>query len=163
MTNMNKLDKTIFEMKKILLKNESFKKLLYYNTPDSLSQSVPTLAQVADLVKTTPAIYMEEDENQFELNTFAVIYVPIIDFSAQLNDITFVVDVFTKKELIELDNNKLRLHQLVTEIYETLDNKRVSLAGRIQFSNASYVNMGNRYIGFQIEMSVIDEAAENDF
>lgn len=163
MTNMNKLDKTIFEMKKMLLKNESFKKLLYYNTPDSLSQSVPTLAQVTDLVKTTPAIYMEEDENQFELNTFAVIYVPIIDFSAQLNDITFVVDVFTKKELIELDNNKLRLHQLVTEIYETLDNKRVSLAGRIQFSNASYVNMGNRYIGFQIEMSVIDEAAENDF
>lgn len=163
MTNMNKLDKTIFEMKKMLLKNESFKKLLYYNTPDSLSQSVPTLAQATDLVKTTPAIYMEEDENQFELNTFAVIYVPIIDFSAQLNDITFVVDVFTKKELIELDNNKLRLHQLVTEIYETLDNKRVSLAGRIQFSNASYVNMGNRYIGFQIEMSVIDEAAENDF
>lgn len=163
MTNMNKLDKTIFEMKKMLLKNEKFKKLVYYNTPDSLSQSVPTLAQVTDLVKTTPAIYMEEDENQFELNTFAVIYVPIIDFSAQLNDITFVVDVFTRKELIELDNNQLRLHQLITEIYETLDNKRVSLAGRIQFSNASYVNMGNRYIGFQIEMSVIDEAAENDF
>lgn len=163
MTNMNKLDKTIFEMKKMLLKNENFKKLLYYNTPDSLSQSVPTLAQVTDLVKTTPAIYMEEDENQFELNTFAVIYVPIIDFSAQLNDITFVVDVFTRKELIELDNNQLRLHQLITEIYETLDNKRVSLAGRIQFSNASYVNMGNRYIGFQIEMSIIDEAAENDF
>lgn len=160
---MNKLDKTIFEMKKMLLKNENFKKLLYYNTPDSLSQSVPTLAQVTDLVKTTPAIYMEEDENQFELNTFAVIYVPIIDFSAQLNDITFVVDVFTRKELIELDNNQLRLHQLITEIYETLDNKRVSLAGRIQFSNASYVNMGNRYIGFQIEMSIIDEAAENDF
>lgn len=163
MTNMNKLDKAIFEMKKMLLKNENFKKLVYYNTPDSLSQSVPTLAQVTDLVKTTPAIYMEEDENQFELNTFAVIYVPIIDFSAQLNDITFVVDVFTRKELIELDDNKLRLHQLITEIYETLDNKRVSLAGRIQFSNASYVNMGNRYIGFQIEMSVIDEAAENDF
>jgi hypothetical protein len=160
---MNKLDKTIFEMKKMLLKNENFKKLLYYNTPDSLVQAVPTLNQVTDLVKTTPAIYMEEDENQFELNTFAVIYVPIIDFSAQLNDITFVVDVFTRKELIELDNNQLRLHQLVTEIYETLDNKRVSLAGRIQFSNASYVNMGNRYIGFQIEMSVIDEAAENDF
>lgn len=160
---MNKLDKTIFEMKKMLLKNENFKKLIYYNTPDSLSQSVPTLAQVTDLIKTTPAIYMEEDENQFELNTFGVIYVPIIDFSAQLTDITFVVDVFTRKELIELDNNKLRLHQLLTEIYETLDNKRVSLAGRIQFSNASYVNMGNRYIGFQIEMSIIDEAAENDF
>lgn len=163
MTNMNKLDRTIFEMKKMLLKNENFKKLIYYNTPDSLSQSVPTLAQVTDLIKTTPAIYMEEDENQFELNTFGVIYVPIIDFSAQLTDITFVVDVFTRKELIELDNNKLRLHQLLTEIYETLDNKRVSLAGRIQFSNASYVNMGNRYIGFQIEMSIIDEAAENDF
>ena len=160
---MNKLDKTIFEMKKMLLKNENFKKLIYYNTPDSLSQSVPTLAQVTDLIKTTPAIYMEEDENQFELNTFGVIYVPIIDFSAQLTDITFVVDVFTRKELIELDNNQLRLHQLLTEIYETLDNKRVSLAGRIQFSNASYVNMGNRYIGFQIEMSIIDEAAENDF
>lgn len=163
MTNMNKLDKTIFEMKKMLLKNENIKKLIYYNTPDSLSQSVPTLNQVTDLIKTTPAIYMEEDENQFDLNTFAVIYVPIIDFSTQLNDITFVIDIFTRKELIDLDNNQMRLHQLVTEIYETLDNKRVSLAGRIQFSNASYVNMGNRYIGFQVEMSIIDEAAENDF
>lgn len=163
MTNMNKLDKTIFEMKKMLLKNENIKKLIYYNTPDSLSQSAPTLNQVTDLIKTTPAIYMEDDENQFDLNTFAVIYVPIIDFSAQLNDITFVIDIFTRKELIDLDNNQMRLHQLVTEIYETLDNKRVSLAGRIQFSNASYVNMGNRYIGFQVEMSIIDEAAENDF
>lgn len=160
---MNKLDKTIFEMKKMLLKNESFKKLIYHNTPDALSLSVPTLNQVQNFILTTPAIYMEEDENQFELNTFAVIYIPIIDFSSQLNDITFVIDLFTRKELIELDNNQLRLHQLLTEVYETLDNKRVSLAGRIEFTNASYVNMGNRYIGFQIEISVIDEAAENDF
>jgi hypothetical protein len=110
-----------------------------------------------------PAIYMEEDENKFDLNSFAVIYIPVIDFTKDLNDITFIIDLFTRKELIELDNNQLRLHQLVTEIYETLDNKRVSLAGRIQFSNASYVNMGNRYIGFQVEMSIIDQAAENDF
>jgi hypothetical protein len=163
MSSINKLDKTIMEIKKMLLKNESFRKLLYFNTPDCLSIQAPTLVQVQNLVFTTPAIYMEEDENQFNLNSFAVIYIPIIDFSKELNDITFIIDLFTKKELIELDNNQLRLHQLVTEIYETLDNKRVSLAGRIQFSNASYVNMGNRYIGFQVEMSIIDQAAENDF
>jgi hypothetical protein len=163
MSNINRLDKTIMEIKKMLLKNESFRKLIYFNTPDSLSNQAPTQLEVQDFIFTTPSIYMEEDDNSFRLNTFAVIYVPVIDFSKELNDITFIIDLFTKKELIELDNNQLRLHQLVTEVYETLDNKRVSLAGRIEFSNASYINMGNRYIGFQVEMSIVDQAAENDF
>lgn len=163
MSNIKQIDKAILEIKKMLIKNETVRKLIHFNTPDALSLTAPTQEQVKDMILTTPAIYMEEDENEFGYNTFMVIYVPIIDFSSQLNDITFVIDLFTRKELIEIDNNQLRLHQLLAEVYETLDNKRVSLAGRIDFSNASYVNMGNRYIGFQMEMSIIDEAAENDF
>lgn len=163
MSNIKQIDKAILEIKKMLIKNETVRKLIHFNTPDALSLTAPTQEQVKDMILTTPAIYMEEDENEFGFNTFMVIYVPIIDFSSQLNDITFVIDLFTRKELIEIDNNQLRLHQLLAEVYETLDNKRVSLAGRIDFSNASYVNMGNRYIGFQMEMSIIDEAAENDF
>jgi hypothetical protein len=37
------------------------------------------------------------------------------------------------------------------------------MAGRIQLTTATYINIGNRYLGFQIEMSIIDEAVENDF
>lgn len=47
--------------------------------------------------------------------------------------------------------------------YKSLDNQRVSMAGRIKIKSASYVVIGTAYVGYQIELSIIDEAVENDF
>jgi hypothetical protein len=163
MSNIKNIDRVIMEMKKMLLSNENIRKILGDHTPSALENAAPTKSSVLDLILTTPAVYMNEDDTNVKYNTFCVIYVPLLQFNSQMNDLTFVIDIFTRKELIELNNNKLRLHQLLAEIVETIDNKRISMAGRIQFSTATYINMGNRYLGFQVEMSVIDEAVENDF
>lgn len=163
MSNINQLDKVIMEIKKILLKNENFKKLLKYNTPDALAGAAVDKAEVTNFVKTTPALYMVEEEDEIQLNSFAVVYTPTIAFSDKLNDITFIVDLFTRKEILELNNNQLRLHQMLSEAATSLDNQRLSFAGRIQLSSATYVVVGNRYVGFQLEIDVIDEPVENDF
>lgn len=163
MSNIKNIDRVIMEIKKMLLTNENIRKLLGDNTPSALENAAPTKSSVSELILTTPAVYMTEDENNVKYNTFAVIYVPLLEFNSQMNDLTFVIDLFTRKELIELDNNRLRLHQILAEIVETIDNKRISMAGRIQFTTATYINIGNRYLGFQVEMSVLDEAVENDF
>lgn len=163
MSNIKNIDRVIMEIKKMLLTNENIRKLLGDNTPSALENAAPTKSSVSELILTTPAVYMTEDENNVKHNTFAVIYVPLLEFNSQMNDLTFVIDLFTRKELIELDNNRLRLHQILAEIVETIDNKRISMAGRIQFTTATYINIGNRYLGFQVEMSVLDEAVENDF
>jgi hypothetical protein len=163
MSNINQLDKVIMEIKKILLKNENFKKLLKYNTPDALAGAAVNKVDVENFVKTTPALYMVEEENEIQLNSFAVIYTPTISFSDKLNDITFIVDIFTRKEILELNNNQIRLHQMLSEAASSLENQRLSFAGRIVLSSATYVVVGNHYVGFQLEVSVIDEAIENDF
>jgi len=163
MSSIKNIDRVIMEIKKMLLTNENIRKLLGDNTPSALQNAAPTKSSVSDLILTTPAVYMTEDENNVKYNTFAVVYVPLFEFNSQMNDITFVIDVFTRKELIELDNNQLRLHQFLAETVETIDNKRISMAGRIQMTTATYINIGNRYLGFQVEMSVLDEAVENDF
>jgi hypothetical protein len=163
MSSIKNIDRVIMEIKKMLLTNENIRKLFGDNTPSALENAAPTKSSVSDLILTTPAVYMTEDENNVSYNTFAVIYVPLLEFNSQMNDLTFVIDLFTRKELIELDNNQLRLHQLLAEIVETIDNKRISMAGRVQFTTATYINIGNRYLGFQVEMSVLDEAVENDF
>jgi hypothetical protein len=163
MSNIKNIDRVIMEIKKMLLTNENIRKLLGNNTPSALQEDAPTKANVSDLILTTPAVYMNEDDSNVKYNTFCVIYTPLLQFNAQMNDLTFVIDLFTRKELIEINNNQLRLHQLLGEIVDTIDNKRISMAGRIQFSTATYINMGNRYLGFQVEMSVLDEAVENDF
>jgi hypothetical protein len=163
MSSIKNIDRVIMEIKKMLLTNENIRKLLGDNTPSALENAAPTKVSVSDFILTTPAVYMAEDETNLKHNTFAVIYIPLFEFNSQMNDLTFVIDIFTRKELIELDNNQLRLHQLLAEIVETIDNKRVSMAGRIQTTTATYINIGNRYLGFQMEMSVLDEAVENDF
>lgn len=163
MTNINNLDKVIFEIKSLLLKNENFKKLLKYNTPNALAGAAVAKADVSDFVKTSPALYMVEEELDLSLNTFAVVYIPTVSFSDKMNDVTYMVDLFTRKEILELDNNKLRLHQMLSEASIALDNQRISFAGRLHLVTATYVVAGNHYIGFQLEMNVIDEAVENDF
>lgn len=163
MTNLDKLDRVLLEIKTTLLNNENIRKLLKYNTPDALSLSAPTKEQVNYAIKTDPTIYMEEDQNKIELNSFIVAYVPSLNFSSDFNDITFMIDLFTKKEILNLHNNQIRLLQLLSEVSKSIDNKRVSLAGRIHLTNASYIVVGTRYVGYQIEFSVIDEAIENDF
>jgi hypothetical protein len=163
MSSISQLDKVIMEIKKILLKNENFKKLLKYNTPDALAGAAVDKAEVSDFIKTTPALYMVEEEQEIQLNSFAVIYTPTMTFSDKLNDITFIVDLFTRKEILELNNNQLRLHQMLSEVTASLDNQRISFAGRIHLTSATYVIVGNRYVGFQLEVDVIDEPVENDF
>lgn len=163
MSSIKNIDRIIMEIKKMLLTNDNIRKLLGDNTPSALSNTAPTKLETSELILTTPAVYMNDDESNVKYNTFAVVYVPLFEFNSQMNDITFVIDMFTRKELIELDNSQLRLHQLLAEIVETIDNKRISMAGRIQITTATYINIGNRYLGFQLEMSVLDEAVENDF
>jgi len=163
MTNIGNLDKVVFEIKTILLKNENFKKLLKYNTPDALAGAAVQKSEVVNFVKTSPALYMVEKDLDLNLNTFAVIYIPTISFSDNLNDVTYMVDLFTRKEILELDNNKLRLHQMLSEASISLDNQRISFAGRLHLISATYVVVGNHYVGFQLEINVIDEAVENDF
>ena len=163
MTNIENLDKVVFEIKTILLKNENFKKLLKYNTPDALAGAAVQKSEVVNFVKTRPALYMVEEDLDLNLNTFAVIYIPTISFSDKLSDVTYIVDLFTRKEILELDNNKLRLHQMLSEASVALDNQRISFAGRLNLVSATYVVVGNHYVGFQLEINVIDEAVENDF
>lgn len=163
MSSIKNIDRVVSEIKKMLLNNENIRKLIAVNTPNALASEVPSKNTVSEFILTSPAVYMTEDENQVNYNTFAVVYIPLLEFNSQMNDLTFAIDLFTRKELIELDNSQLRLHQLLAEIVESIDNKRVSMAGRIQLTTATYINIGNRYLGFQIEMSIIDEAVENDF
>lgn len=163
MSSIKNIDRVVSEIKKMLLNNENIRKLIAVNTPNALTSEAPSKNIASEFILTSPAVYMTEDENQVNYNTFAVVYIPLLEFNSQMNDLTFAIDLFTRKELIELDNSQLRLHQLLAEIVESIDNKRVSMAGRIQLTTATYINIGNRYLGFQIEMSIIDEAVENDF
>lgn len=163
MTNIGQLDRVIIEIQRMLLKNENLKKLLKYNTPDALSGAAVERSEVIDFVKTTPAVYMVEEGQELQYNSFAVVYTPTIMFSNSLNDITFIVDLFTRKEILQLDNNQLRLHQMLSEATVALENQRLSFAGRIRLVSATYIVSGNYYVGFQLEMNVIDEAIENDF
>jgi hypothetical protein len=163
MSSRKNIDRVVSEIKKMILNNENIRKLIAVNTPNALTSETPSKSVVSEFILTSPAVYMTEDENQVNYNTFAVVYIPLLEFNSQMNDLTFAIDLFTRKELIELDNSQLRLHQLLAEIVESIDNKRVSMAGRIQLTTATYINIGNRYLGFQIEMSIIDEAVENDF
>lgn len=41
---------------------------------------------------------MNEDPDSITTTTFAVVYVPVVTFESGINDVTFMVDIFTKKK-----------------------------------------------------------------
>lgn len=160
MNNFGNMDRGLYEIKNKLLKNENIRRLLFINTPDALSQTAPTMEDVEDYIDVSPVKYMVEDSDKINLSSFIVVYVPVMAFNEQIDN-KLVVDIFIQKDLMKLNKNKLRLHQLLTEVINSIENKKIILAGRISLENATFTVVGKKYIGFQLECNIIEEPIEN--
>lgn len=75
---VNKVGLFINEIKTAILNSEDARKLLFYDEPDALSRTAPTIAQVeTNYVFTAPVL--ESGIKDFGRNTYVIIDVPDID------------------------------------------------------------------------------------
>lgn len=152
-----KLENFLYQTKELLLENSKIRKLLYYPTPNALSKPDVTKQQAEEFITLTPIIWDENGIAESFRNVFISIYASLIDFDDIDNNLILKILVFTNKEGYELENNKIRVLTLLSEISKQLENHKFEFSGKIYLINAMSENLSEgNFAGYVSTWAVTD-------
>ena len=157
MSTFTKTEKTLYQIKNLLLANSNLKKLLYNMVPNALVGAVPSVANVSDLIKITPYI---EDENGIEesyRNAFIIIYPSAITIWDGYNTVNLVISCFVNQDYYELDEEKIRVLSIFNEIEKTLNHRKLEFSGKIELTRITMeiIDVG-KFVGYNTDWEITD-------
>ena len=151
------------EIASTLASNEIIVRLIYDDEPSVLLNPKTISLSTEELINQNYIGFYPATEtgiNSIDRNTFIIINLE--DFNLQNTDsntgCTGAIYITTDKAHCLLSNNKLRLLELVDEIETTLENKKLSAAGKIQLTSVNYVVFSDFRCGYRINFRIYDQS-----
>ena len=155
-------EQSVYQIKSILLNDDTIRKLLYVQAPNALTSNASvTTAMVDGLISVVP--YIQDDdgiENSAQSN-FLVVYPAYFDLKDdQQHFVTVNIDIFVYKDYYLLDGSKIRLTQLFNRIVNLLQNVKLSFAEKFTISDARLTNIDQgKTLGYLTSWSVVNGTA----
>lgn len=152
-------EQTVYQIKNILISDESIRKLLYIQSPDALTSSTSvTIAMVDKLISVVP--YVQDDdgiENSAQSN-FIVIYVSHMNFDSEVqHEITVGIDLFVYKDYYLLNGSKIRLTQILDRAVTLLEDKKLAFAEKFNISDARLTSIdAGKTLGYLTTWRVVN-------
>ena len=116
-----------------MMKNERFKKLLYYTTADALDRENLTTAQTAELfsknIKIVPKLYVDGSVLAYVIITFDN-FVPNAT-NPEFRDNVISFDIICHFDQWDLNDFKLRPYKIAAEIDTMFNNKHLTGIGEL--------------------------------
>lgn len=141
----------------IMMKNERLKKLLYYNTPDALSQSNLTDEQNVELfgknIKLVPKLYTDNSVENYIIVSFDKFTRNAINPEFRDNIIEF--DIICHFNQWQLKDFQLRPYRIAAELDSLLDGKHLTGIGELEFLGASQIILSDEIGGLCLMYSAI--------
>ena len=151
------------EIASTLASNETIIRLIYDDEPSVLLNPKTISLSTEELINQNYIGFYPATEtgiNSIDRNTFIIINLE--DFNLQNTDsntgCTGAIYITTDKAHCLLSNNKLRLLELIDEIETTLENKKLSAAGKIQLTSVNYVVFSDFRCGYRINFRIYDQS-----
>lgn len=149
-------EKIFYEIKNALLDSETLRKLVFYNTPDSLIKTTPTIAEAGQSIYIKPIIYVYEDSPEYGISTFisiGLIESIILDGSIASS---IKVSVACDRKIWEMNDNRVRPLAILSEI-SNLDNLKLETAGKLVFRVVKEVYFNNDLVGYTALFDISEE------
>lgn len=141
----------------IMMKNERLKKLLYYNTPDALSQSNLTDKQNVELfgknIKLVPKLYTDNSVENYIIVSFDKFTRNVTNPEFRDNIIEF--DIICHFNQWQLKDFQLRPYRIAAELDSLLDGKHLTGIGELEFLGASQIILSDEIGGLCLMYSAI--------
>lgn len=151
------VEKDLNQLVTLFLKNNNFKKLLYYTTPDALSQPVLTEEQSIGLldknIKILPKLYIDNSVLNYIVITFDNYVTNASNPEFRDNTITF--DIICHFDQWNLGDFKLRPYRIAAEIDSMLDNVKFSGIGLLEFFSCNQLILNDEYAGLVLTYHAI--------
>jgi hypothetical protein len=159
---LRNLKKAPFEIATLLAGNPNIVRLIYDDKPSVLIDKREFTLSIEDLIEQNYIGFYPATESgikEIDKNTFIIINFE--DFSLQNTDnnigVSGSIYITTDKSHCLLSENRLRLLELIDEIEETLENKKLSSAGQIHINSANYVVFSDFRSGYRINLRIYDQ------
>jgi hypothetical protein len=155
-------EQSLYQIKSILINDETIRKLLYIQAPNALTSNASiTTAMVDNLISIVP--YLQDDdgiENSAQSN-FLVIYVPYLNLKEDtMHMISVNIDIFVYKDYYLLDGAKVRIMQLFNRIVDLLEDKKLAFAEKFTIDDARLTNIDQgKTIGYLTSWSAVNGTA----
>lgn len=151
---LERIEKSFFRIKDLLLENDDIRRLLMEDGPDALQRYAPSIEQAKDYVVLRPVIDLN-DEN-YTRNTIAAITMPSIYLEDKYLSTRMFLTFYTQNSEYELNNEQLRLFRLADLAAEILNNKKLYNAGTLELLSIREVVMNSSITGIVLEFSIND-------
>ena len=140
-----------------MMKNERFKKLLYYTTPDALERSSLSNKETAELfsknIKIVPKLYVDGSVLAYVIITFDNFAPNATNPEFRDNIISF--DIICHFDQWDLNDFKLRPYKIAAEIDTMFNNKHLTGIGELQFLGANQIILTDEFAGLSVMYAAI--------
>lgn len=140
-----------------MMKNERFKKLLYYTTPDALERSSLSNKETAELfsknIKIVPKLYIDGSVLAYVIITFDNFTPNATNPEFRDNIISF--DIICHFDQWDLNDFKLRPYKIAAEIDTMFNNKHLTGIGELQFLGANQIILTDEFAGLSVMYAAI--------
>ena len=159
--NFSTVEKDLRDITTRFLSNETLMKLLYFNTPDCLSNESYALTpdimrEVAQKnIRTIPSLEIPDNKSSFLIVTFDR-FMPN-QTNSEFMDNMVLIDVLCPVDAWTMESYMMRPFHIMHEVQNELDNKTLNGIGKVYFMGSDVLNLGE-YVGYKMAFSVINDA-----
>lgn len=161
MKTIKNIKKSIIEIAQILAADETILKLIYLDVPDALSQPTPeiSLNQLIEQHYVCVIPPVESGIKDSWRNTFITILLDNVYFSRRDDNTAanLIIYVSTDEAHVLLEDNKMRMLEIIDKITLLLDNKKISGAGTLSVDSCSHTMLSEFRSAYRISISCNDQ------
>lgn len=151
---LERIEKSFFRIKDLLLENEDVRRLLVEDGPDALERFAPSVEDAKNYIVLRPVIDLNDES--YVRNTIGAITMPSIYLEDKYISTRMFLTFYTQNSEYELNNEQLRLFRLADIAAEILNNKKLYNAGTLELLSIREVVMNSSITGIVLEFSIND-------
>lgn len=152
MGKLNRIEKTLFEIKRVLLENENIRKLLFNDGEDALRQPTPAVNEVDNYIVLDP-VYEAKD-----CSKGVFVNIIIESGNAQEDNIIFGtirINIAANRGVWFIENG-VRILRLGDEIINILEQCKFSISNNITFDSFSTLIIDKDLYGYTLSFDFSD-------
>jgi len=151
------LEKTLTEIKSVLLNDELVRKLVYNNSNNCLNMDTPTKDVVKKYITLHP-IYQFENTEPYEQQGMINIYMATnaIDNGYTTSSGVIQINVVFNVDKWDLIDNKIRPIELINRVVQLVNNKKFSISNQLIYTNTQPLVLSKQLIGYALLFDYVD-------
>lgn len=155
---LDNIQKAIFQVKSLIQGNLEVRKLVYYDTPDALSQSEVNASIANTKEHFTVSPIFDVTEPPFDKNTIISVVFnkgTYDDETVKINGL-LKINILTRSGLWELNDNKIRPLEISNLIIDIINNQKTDPSHKLVFSNMELAILNEDVNGFALTFLLVE-------